>query len=50
MNPTNAYDLIVIGAGNACTVESRKTGQETSILDIRNDLTVASKKALTGAA
>ncbi|MBN2437293.1 MAG: STAS domain-containing protein, partial [Deltaproteobacteria bacterium] len=35
--------------GHACTVESRKAGQEDSILDIRGDLTVACKKALTRA-
>ena len=35
--------------GNACAVESRKAGQEASILDIRGDLTVACEKALTRA-
>jgi len=35
--------------GHACTVESRKAGQEASILDIRGDLTVTCEKALTGA-
>jgi anti-anti-sigma factor len=35
--------------GNACTVESRKAGQEAFILDIRGNLTVACKKALTKA-
>lgn len=35
--------------GKACTVESRKAGQESSILDIRGDLTVACEKTLTGA-
>jgi anti-anti-sigma factor len=36
-------------AGNACIVESRKAGQDTAILDIRGDLTVACEKALTRA-
>ncbi len=35
--------------GNACIVESRKAGQEASILDIRGDLTAACEKALTRA-
>ncbi len=35
--------------GNAFNVESRKAGQDASILDIRGDLTVTCEKALTGA-
>jgi anti-anti-sigma factor len=35
--------------GNAFTVESRKSGQEAAILDIRGDLTVACEKALARA-
>jgi anti-anti-sigma factor len=36
-------------AGKVCTVESRKAGQESSILDIRGNLTIACKKAFTRA-
>jgi anti-anti-sigma factor len=35
--------------GHACTVESRKAGQEASILDIRGVLTAACEKTLTRA-
>ena len=37
------------GMGNACIVESRKAGDDTVILDIRGDLTVACEKNLSRA-
>jgi len=37
------------GMGNACIVESRKAGEDTVILDIRGELTIACKKYLSQA-
>jgi anti-anti-sigma factor len=37
------------GMGNACIIESRKTGEDTVILDIRGELTVSCEKKLSRA-